>query len=255
MDGSTISEAAEKTGFTPSALRYYEDHGLVQPDRSAAGYRLYDERDVERLRFIGRAKGFGLTLEEITDVLQLLDDDVCGPVQDRLRSLVAAKIVGAQEHIAELVAFTAELQRVSHTLDVPSPAGPCSDSCGCLADHPGVEPTEATSVALIGKPDAGAATARPIACALAPAEVPERMAGWQAVLATVEQREPLPDGVRLHIQRGTDAAALVELAAAEQTCCTFFTFRLTLDATGTSLDVTGPTEARPVIESFVGVAA
>jgi len=256
MDRTTISEAATQTGFTPSALRFYEDHGLVQPGRNAAGYRLYDERDVERLRFIGRAKGFGLTLEEITDVLRLLEDDVCGPVQERLRSLVAGKIVDAQDHVAELVAFTVELQRAARTLDVaPAPAGPCSDACGCLTDGPVVEEEGATGVALIAKQGAVAAKDPSIACTLAPDQIPERMAGWHAVLATVERREPLPDGVRLHLSRSTDVGALAELAAAEQRCCTFFTFRLTLDAAGASLDVTGPTEARPVIEAFGGVAA
>jgi len=255
MDGSTISEAAAQTGFTPSALRFYEGHGLVQPARSAAGYRLYGERDVERLRFIGRAKGFGLTLEEVTDVLQLLDDDVCGPVQDRLRSLVAAKIAGAQDHIAELVAFTAELQRAARTLDVaPAAAGPCSDACGCLTDGPAVNEATASGVALIAEQD-GAPTDPPIACTLAPDQIPLRVRGWQAALASVVRREGLADGVRLHLAPSADIASLVDLGAAEQSCCGFLTFRLTLSATGTSLDVTGPPDARAVIEALVGVAA
>jgi len=39
MDGFSISRAAERTGFTPSALRFYEREGLVRPGRTAAGYR------------------------------------------------------------------------------------------------------------------------------------------------------------------------------------------------------------------------
>jgi DNA-binding transcriptional MerR regulator len=46
-------------------LRYYEEIGLLAPERSDAGYRIYDRRDEERLRFIGRAKRLGLSLEEI----------------------------------------------------------------------------------------------------------------------------------------------------------------------------------------------
>ena len=68
MDGCTISEAAERTGFSPSALRFYEQHGLVRPARTASGYRSYGDADLERLGFIGRAKGFGLSLDEITEL-------------------------------------------------------------------------------------------------------------------------------------------------------------------------------------------
>lgn len=56
MSTYTISEAAGRSGFSPSALRYYEGIGLVSPRRTAAGYRLYDDRAVARLAFIGRAK-------------------------------------------------------------------------------------------------------------------------------------------------------------------------------------------------------
>jgi DNA-binding transcriptional MerR regulator len=52
----TIGEVAERTGFSASALRYYEDIGLVTPAaRSDAGYRLYDDRVLSRLAFVARA--------------------------------------------------------------------------------------------------------------------------------------------------------------------------------------------------------
>src|SRR5690606_11132818 len=52
MDALTIADAAEATGFTPSALRFYEAAGLVRPQRTAAGYRSYGDKDLARLRFI-----------------------------------------------------------------------------------------------------------------------------------------------------------------------------------------------------------
>ena len=62
--------------------------GRSKPPRTSAGYRSYGHTDVETLRFIGRAKSFGLTLDEITEVIPLLDGDTCAPIQDRLRDLV-----------------------------------------------------------------------------------------------------------------------------------------------------------------------
>ena len=50
MDALTINEAAETTGWSPRMLRYVERVGLVEPRRSAAGYRLYGPAELQRLR-------------------------------------------------------------------------------------------------------------------------------------------------------------------------------------------------------------
>jgi MerR family transcriptional regulator, copper efflux regulator len=50
MDALTIHEAAETTGWSPRMLRYVERVGLVEPARSAAGYRLYGPAELQRLR-------------------------------------------------------------------------------------------------------------------------------------------------------------------------------------------------------------
>jgi DNA-binding transcriptional MerR regulator len=167
MDRYSISEVAERTGFPASTLRFYEQHGLVRPDRTPAGYRTYREHHVEQLEFIGRAKGFGLTLGEITELLGLLEEDRCAPVQDRLRTLVDDKIAEADTRVAELEAFTAELRRVSAALDTPAPEGPCDDTCGC------------TSHAAAGRVPVRfgrhAAADLPVACAIAPVGVDRRV--------------------------------------------------------------------------------
>jgi DNA-binding transcriptional MerR regulator len=50
-----IADVAERSGFTPATLRYYEDIGLMAPaGRTEAGYRLYDDASLERLWFIAR---------------------------------------------------------------------------------------------------------------------------------------------------------------------------------------------------------
>ena len=50
MDALTINEAAETTGWSPRMLRYIERIGLIEPQRSAAGYRLYGPAELQRLR-------------------------------------------------------------------------------------------------------------------------------------------------------------------------------------------------------------
>ena len=50
MAGLTINEAAETTGWSPRMLRYIERSGLIEPRRSASGYRLYGPGELQRLR-------------------------------------------------------------------------------------------------------------------------------------------------------------------------------------------------------------
>ncbi|MCW8127577.1 MerR family transcriptional regulator [Microbulbifer halophilus] len=66
-----ISRAAQQSGLTVKALRYYESIHLLQPGRSANGYRDYSERDLETLRFIQRARSVGFSVEEVRDLLEL----------------------------------------------------------------------------------------------------------------------------------------------------------------------------------------
>jgi DNA-binding transcriptional MerR regulator len=69
-----IQEAAAEAGLTPRSVRYYEEQGLLRPAaRSEGDYRLYDESDVERLKFIkGLRDVAGFSIAEIA---QLLEDE------------------------------------------------------------------------------------------------------------------------------------------------------------------------------------
>ena len=87
--GHRIADVARRSGFTPAALRYYEEIGLLPaPKRSSGGYRIYDDRTLDRLAFIARAKQLGCSLEEIADLSIAWDGGECGPIQDRLRPVV-----------------------------------------------------------------------------------------------------------------------------------------------------------------------
>ncbi len=91
--GLKIKQVADASGFSTATLRYYEEIGLLpEATRSAAGYRMYDQRTIDRLGFIARAKQLGCTLDEITGLTTAWDGGQCGPVQDQLRKLVASKI-------------------------------------------------------------------------------------------------------------------------------------------------------------------
>ena len=67
MDGLKVGEAAARTAWSPRMLRYLEHLGLVVPNRTSAGYRLYGLRELNQLRSLGELRGrFGL---EISDLL------------------------------------------------------------------------------------------------------------------------------------------------------------------------------------------
>jgi MerR family redox-sensitive transcriptional activator SoxR len=70
----TIGEAADRTGVATSALRFYEDEGLLSPDRTPAGHRRYPRRLLRRIAFIRAAQEVGIGLAEVHAALQTLPD-------------------------------------------------------------------------------------------------------------------------------------------------------------------------------------
>jgi DNA-binding transcriptional MerR regulator len=246
----TISAVAASTGFSASALRFYEDAGLLTPDRTDAGYRLYDDRTVERIRFIARAKQLGLTLDEITELVALWEGDHCAPVAGRLGGLVEDKIRETHHRIAELVKFAADLQRARAGLAAAG-NGPCGDACACHAE--GTAPP--VGVSLVAKPSA-AAVDPPIACTLASDQATQRVGEWHALLARATGRAETDGGVVIEFPPEPGLAADVAvLAAAEQSCCSFFHLTLRMDHTGTRLTVTAPADARVLVDALFGASA
>lgn len=66
MHGLTINEAAQTTGWSPRMLRYVERAGLVTPERSASGYRLYGAGELQRLRTLKELlANFGIALSDV----------------------------------------------------------------------------------------------------------------------------------------------------------------------------------------------
>ncbi len=250
--GYRIAEVARRSGFTTATLRYYEEAGLMPPaKRAPSGYRVYDDRAIDRLRFIARAKQLGCSLDEITDLVEAWDTDRCGPVKHRLRTLVAAKSGGAFARIADLESFAEDLRMTVDALDGLPIEGPCDDTCGCVTGPPSASPTTAPPTAETeGRADSAA-----IACTLGAGEIPTRLGEWRSVLSHASARIPIAGGVRVEFGSDAPLAELARLANAEHECCRFFRFAITVDARGVGFEVTAPDGAEELVATLVGADA
>jgi DNA-binding transcriptional MerR regulator len=66
----TVRDAAARLDVTPRTLKYYEELGVVVPQRSVGGYRLYEQADLEKLARVLRMRSLGFSLPVITAMLQ-----------------------------------------------------------------------------------------------------------------------------------------------------------------------------------------
>jgi MerR family copper efflux transcriptional regulator len=104
-----IGQAAAASGVTAKMIRHYEELKLLKPaTRTAAGYRVYDEKEIHTLRFIRRARDLGFSIKEIEALLALW--------QNRRRASADVRTV-AREHLAALDRKIQELQGMRRTLE------------------------------------------------------------------------------------------------------------------------------------------
>jgi MerR family copper efflux transcriptional regulator len=104
-----IGEAAELTGVSAKMIRHYESIGLIPPaSRTFANYRLYNDADLHRLRFVKRARSLGFPMKQIETLLGLWNDP-------RRTSAAVKKL--AREHADELGRKIRELQSMQRTLE------------------------------------------------------------------------------------------------------------------------------------------
>lgn len=114
----TIGELAERSGVATSALRFYEDRGLLASERTAAGHRRYPRAVLRRVAFIVFAQRVGLTLEEIRGELDRLPTDHV-PRRSEWAKLSGSWTARIDRRIAELERLKAGLSECI--------------GCGCLS--------------------------------------------------------------------------------------------------------------------------
>jgi Cu(I)-responsive transcriptional regulator len=117
-----IKDAGARVGLPPKTIRYYEDIGLVTPDRAANGYRDFSDAHLHKLTFLARARSLGFSIDDCRDLLALWED------QDRASGDVRAI---AKEHLAAIEEKIAGLQDMQATLAdlVQSCAGDARPDC------------------------------------------------------------------------------------------------------------------------------
>src|SRR5690348_16383664 len=86
----TISQLGRRVGLRPSAIRYYEQIGIVQPAMRVGGQRRYDDSAVYRLTVIQRARALGFTLEQIRTLIFAFPDGT--PAAPRWKQLSQQKL-------------------------------------------------------------------------------------------------------------------------------------------------------------------
>lgn len=133
-----IGQASKTSGVSTKMIRYYDEIGLVRPtSRTDSNYREYDEREINELRFIKRARTLGFSVAEITTLLSLW--------RDRQRPSREVKAI-ADRHVGDLDARISEMQAMADTLRHLSHccAGDDRPDCPILEDLTlGREPTQA----------------------------------------------------------------------------------------------------------------
>ena len=106
-----ISQAADQSGVSAKAIRYYESIALIQPARrSGNGYRDFGADDVHKLRFIARARGLGFSVAEVADLLALYRDKSRASAQ--VRGLAANAIGRIEDKIDELRSISTALSEL-----------------------------------------------------------------------------------------------------------------------------------------------
>jgi MerR family redox-sensitive transcriptional activator SoxR len=113
----TISEVARRVGLRPSAIRYYEQIGVLLPAHRVSGQRRYDEAALYRLAALQRARQIGFTLDEIRQLFFGFRNGT--PPSERWKKLSQRKV--------------AELEQVIHGIKAIQLVLQGQGKCGCAS--------------------------------------------------------------------------------------------------------------------------
>ena len=122
-----IGRVSARAGLPAKTIRYYEEIGLIRPDRGENGYRDFSEADLHKLGFIGRARELGFSIEDCRLLLGLYEDR--GRESAQVRQVATEHLGRIDDKIAQLQAMRATLARL-----IESCAGDNRPDCPILDD-------------------------------------------------------------------------------------------------------------------------
>ncbi|MBI5569884.1 MAG: MerR family transcriptional regulator [Desulfomonile tiedjei] len=106
----TISELAEELDISPSTIRFYEEKGLIKPQRTRGNQRVYAKKHRARLKMILRGKRFGFSLDEIADMIGQEDMEMHEIEQiDRSQRFLDEKLKELNHRKTELDLITSDI--------------------------------------------------------------------------------------------------------------------------------------------------
>lgn len=109
----TIGKLAKASGVSAKMIRYYESIDLLPAaERTESNYRVYDEKDIHRLRFIHRARKLGFPLEQIRVLMALWQDQERSSRE--VKQLALDHVTDLQARIAEMQSMVNLLQKLAH---------------------------------------------------------------------------------------------------------------------------------------------
>ena len=106
-----IGEVARRVGVRPSAVRYYEERGLIAPDSRRGGKRVYGKEAIERMVLILFAKEAGFRLDEIRELIDGFSADT--PMGARWSKMAAEKLEELDAMAERIDVMRSALQRIS----------------------------------------------------------------------------------------------------------------------------------------------
>ncbi|MGQ4878355.1 MerR family transcriptional regulator [Billgrantia sp. LNSP4103-1] len=141
-----VSELARRAEVTAETVRHYTREGLLHPKRDPDnGYQLFGQADLERLRFIQRARTLGFSVAEIGDILAHADqgDSPCPMVRD----LLASRLPQIRARIRELEALASRMEQALETwAEMPDGTPDGHSLCRLIESFPEAAPGQCAHV-------------------------------------------------------------------------------------------------------------
>ena len=107
-----IGDVAARSGLPAKTIRYYEEIGLITPGRGSNGYRAFDETDLHKLAFLGRARALGFSIEDCRTLLHLYEDEHRSSAE--VREVALHHLERIEQKIADLREMRGTLSALVH---------------------------------------------------------------------------------------------------------------------------------------------